>query len=230
MVEPADAAFRVIDEGAVASAPLRNDPYDFSFVENVLPAERKGEILADAPRIPDRGSYGLPDLRYGRHFAALIDDLLSARFRRLVEEKFQIDLRAAPPCIVMMGNTSGHYNEGYAHPDSRHKIITVLLGLSRSWPFARGRLRVLRSEDREDFAFEFAPEFGRMLMFRVGPNSWHGFLPQKGPRMSLQLCYVDSTAYVRKEYFRHALSARAKAIPGLRKLIDLAPRRLPGTR
>ena len=67
----------------------------------------------------------------------------------------------------MMGNTTGHYNEGYAHPDSKHKIITVLVGFTREWPYERGRLRVLRSNDRDDYAFEFAPEFGRMLMFRV---------------------------------------------------------------
>ena len=46
-----------------------------------------------------------------------------------------------------------------------------------------------------------------MLMFRVCDHSWHGFLPQKGQRMSLQLCYVDSEAYVRKEYARHSVSA-----------------------
>jgi Rps23 Pro-64 3,4-dihydroxylase Tpa1-like proline 4-hydroxylase len=130
----------------------------------------------------------------------------------------------------MMGNTTGNYNEGYAHPDSKHKIITVLLGFSREWPYERGKLRVLRSEDREDCAFEFAPEFGRMLMFRVCDHSWHGFLPQKGQRMSLQLCYVDSEAYVRKEYARHSISAFAKSVPMLRKLIDWAPRRLPGAR
>jgi SM-20-related protein len=133
-----------------------------------------------------------------------------------------------PPCIVMMGNTTGHYNEGYAHPDSKHKIVTVLVGFSREWPYERGRLRVLRSSDRNDYAFEFAPEFGRMLIFRVCNHSWHGFLPQKGQRMSLQLCYVDSEWYVRREYWRHSISAYAKAVPMLRKAIDWAPRRLPG--
>jgi hypothetical protein len=126
----------------------------------------------------------------------------------------------------MMGNTTGNYNEGYAHPDSRHKIVTVLLGFSRDWPYERGRLRVLRSSDRDDYVFEFPPEFGKMLMFRVCDHSWHGFLPQKGQRMSLQLCWVDSEAYVRKEYWRHWLSAAAKANPLSRKLLEWAPRKL----
>jgi SM-20-related protein len=222
----ADAPLKLLDASAIRAAELRHDPYDYAFVEQAIPLVHKNTVLTDAPRIPDRGSYGLPSLRYGPQFRAAVDDLLSARFRSLVEEKFDIDLSNRPPVIVMMGNTSGHYNEGYAHPDSKHKIITVLLGFSREWPYERGRLRVLRSKDREDVAFEFAPEFGRMLMFRVCDHSWHGFLPQKGQRMSLQLCYVDSERYVKSEYWRHSLSATAKAVPGLRKIIDWAPRRI----
>lgn len=209
---------------------LRRDPYDFAFVERALPPRLKEEVLADAPRIPYRGSYGLPDLAHGPQFGAVVADLMSARFRHLVEEKFDVDLSKCPPCIVMMGNTSGYYNEGYAHPDSKHKIITVLVGFTRDWPHERGKLRVLRSADREDCAFEFAPEFGRMLMFRVCDHSFHGFLPQKGQRMSLQLCYVNSEWYARKEYLRHSLSAYAKANPVMRKIIEWAPRRLPGAR
>jgi len=157
----------------------------------------------------------------------VIDDLLSDRFRHIVEEKFDKDLSKNPPVIVMMGQTSGAYNEGYAHPDSKHKIITVLLGFSREWPYERGKLRILNSPDREDFSFEYPPEFGRMLMFRVSDKSWHGFTPQKAPRMSLQLCYCDSEAYVRSEYLRHRLSAYAKSIPALRKVIGLIPRANP---
>ncbi len=216
--------FQMLDEAAIAAAALRRDPYEFAFVEHAIDPGRKEEVLADAPLIPDRGSYGLPDLHYGPQFAAVVRDLLSDRFRRLVERKFDMDLSDYPPVIVMMGNTTGHYNEGYAHPDSKHKIVTVLLGFSREWPYERGRLRVLRSADREDYAFEFPPEFGRMLMFRVSDRSWHGFLPQKGQRMSLQLCYVDSEWYVRREYWRHSVSAFAKSVPVLRKLIEWAPR------
>ena len=218
------SGFRTLDAAAIAAAPLQHDPYDFSFIDQALRPDSKAAILGDAPQIPDRGSYGLPALRYGPHFGAVIKDLLTPQFRALVEQKFDMDLSGNPPVIVMMGNTTGHYNEGHAHPDSKHKIVTVLLGFSREWPYERGRLRVLRSADREDFAFEFAPEYGKMLMFRVSDRSWHGFLPQKGPRMSLQLCYCDSEAYVRSEYVRHRVSAFAKSVPILNKVIEWAPR------
>ncbi len=223
-MHPTEAPLALLDEAAIAAAELRHDPYDYAFVDQAIDPGLKDAVLSHAPRIPDRGSYGLPDLRYGPRFGAVVRDLLSPRFRTLVERKFDMDLSPYPPVIVMMGNTTGHYNEGHAHPDSKHKIVTVLLGFSREWPYERGRLRVLRSGDREDYAFEFAPEFGRMLMFRVCDHSWHGFLPQKGQRMSLQLCYVDSPWYVRSEYWRHSVSAFAKSVPVLRKLIEYAPR------
>ena len=219
-----DAPFSMLDEAAIAAAELRHDPYDFAFVEHAIDPGLKDSVLADAPEIPYRGSYALRSLDYGPQFAAVVADLLSARFRHLVERKFDMDLSGTPPVIVMMGNTTGHYNEGHGHPDSKHKIVTVLLGFSREWPYRRGRLRIMRSAEREDYAFEFAPEFSRMLLFRVCDHSWHGFLPQKGKRMSLQLCFVDSEWYVRREIWRHRVSAVAKSNFVLRQLIEWLPR------
>jgi SM-20-related protein len=219
--------FSYLNEEAIRTSVLNHKPYDYAFVSDAIEERFKDEVLLDAPVIPQRGSYGLPSLRRGPKFEAVMHDLLSDRFRHLVEEKFDVDLSNNPPVIVMMGNTSGNYNEGYAHPDSKHKIITVILGFTREWPYERGRLRVLNGPDREDYAFEFPPEFGKMLMFRVTDKSWHGFLPQKGPRMSLQLCFCDSESYVRSEYFRHRVSAYAKSIPALRKIIGMAPRHNP---
>ena len=219
-----DQPFSVLDESVLAAMEVRHDPYDYAFVENVMPPSMKEEIIADSPVIPHRGTYGVPNLRYGPKFDAVLKDLLNPRFRKLVEQKFGVDLSKGHPTMVMMGSTTGHYNEGYAHPDSRHKIITVLLGFSREWPYEKGKLRVLRSEDREDYAFEYSPEFGRMLMFRVCDHSWHGFLPQKSERKSLQFCWVDSQAYARETYMRHALSAWAKATPGFNKLLEYIPR------
>ena len=219
-----DPPFRVLDEAAIAAAERHDVPYDWAYAGPAIDSRHRESVLADAPVIPDRGSYGVPQLKFGPNFAQLMDDLASPRFRRLVEAKLDIDLAPYPQVALMMGNTTGNYNEGYAHPDSRHKIVTVILGLSREWPHAAGRLRVLNSPDREDFAFEFPPTFGNMLMFKVSENSWHGFLPQKGQRMSLQLCWVDSDAYVRREYWRHGISAFAKSVPVLRKILNYAPK------
>ena len=220
----ADEPFQVLDEAALEAMEVRHDPYDYAFIERVLPMERRDEILADCPVIPHRGTYGVPNLRYGPSFALVLKDLQNPRFRKIVERKFGVDLSNGYPTLVMMGSTTGHYNEGYAHPDSKHKLFTVLLGFTREYPYERGRLRILRSDDREDYAFEYAPEYGKMCLFKVSEKSWHGFLPQKSERMSLQFCWVDSKAYARETYARHALSAWAKATPGFNKLLEYIPR------
>ena len=219
-----DQPFTMLDEAAIAAAEVHHDPYDYCYVEQAIPLSRRDEVLPDAQVIPHRGTYGIPNLRYGPKFKAVLEDLLNPRFRRLVEQKFGIDLSKGHPTIVMMGNTTGHYNEGYAHPDSKHKIFTVLLGFTREYPYERGRLRILRSDDREDYAFEYAPEFGKMCMFKVSDKSWHGFLPQKSQRMSLQFCWVDSRSYATKTYVRHYISAIAKATPGFNKILEYIPR------
>jgi len=220
---------RALDESAIAAAELRHDPYDYAFAENAIALD-KDAVLADAPVIPHGGSYGLASLHYGPAFEMVIADLLSPRFRHLVERKFDMDLRANPPLILLTGDTTGHHDEGYAHPDSKHKIVTVILGFSREWPYEGGRLRVLRSPDRNDYAFELAPVFGNLLMFRVSGDSWHGFLPQKGPCLNLQLCYCDSESYVRRENLRHRLSAWGKSFAPLRKIMEMLPRHNPAAR
>lgn len=166
--------FAFLDEKAITAATVQHSPYDFAFVDQAIDLSHKDEVLADVPVIPFRGSYAIPHLDFGKKFAAVLDDLRSPRFRKLVESKFDIDLSGRPTTAVIMGNTSGNYNEGYAHPDSKHKLVTVILGFSKAWPYERGRLRVLRSDDRNDRAFEFPPEFGKMLMFKVSDKSWHG--------------------------------------------------------
>ncbi|MDR3423688.1 MAG: 2OG-Fe(II) oxygenase [Alphaproteobacteria bacterium] len=225
-----ESPFAYLDEAAIAAAPVNAEPYEWTFIPKAIPTYYVDEVLSDAPHIPDRGNYGLPNLKYGSRFDGVVKELLSARFRALVEKKFNLDLRNNPPVLLMMGNTTGQYNEGYAHPDSRHKVVTVILGLTREWPFERGRMRILNGPDREDYAFEYTPEFGSMLMFKSSDKSWHGFLPQKGPRMSLHLCYCDSESYVQSEYRRHRLSAFVKAIPLVGKIVGLMPRKKPGAR
>jgi hypothetical protein len=102
-----DQPFSVLDESVLAAMEVRHQPYDYAFVENVMPARLKEEILADAPVIPHRGTYGIPNLRYGPKFDAVIKDLLNPRFRKLVEQKFGVDLSKGHSTIDMMGSTTG---------------------------------------------------------------------------------------------------------------------------
>lgn len=221
-----DPPFAILDEQAILASELRRNPYDFAYVDQAMKPTYREEILAHAPEIPYRGSYAMRQLDYGPRFDAVLQELYSSRFRRLVGTKLEIDLDGCPASIVMMGNTTGAYNEGYSHPDSKHKIATVILGFSREWPYERGQFRILASDNRDDCAFEFPPEYGKMVMFRVCDHSFHGFLPQKGKRMSLQLCYVDSDWYAWRERWRHSVSGLAKSNAISRKVLQWAPRRL----
>jgi hypothetical protein len=83
----------------------------------------------------------------------------------------------------------------------------------------------LRSAYRQDSALEFSTEFAPMPTVRVRDDSWHGFLPQKLRRMSLQLCNVDSDW--REQYMRHSIIAYEKSVPFLRKVVDLTPSQTP---
>jgi len=219
-----DTPLTIVNEAAIAAAELRHDPYDYCFVDDALPQSRKQRVLDDAPVIPGFGGYGLADLEYGPEFGKVVDELLSDRFRSLVERKFDIDLGKCPPGVVMTGDAGGHDDEGRAHPDSKRAIVSVLVGFSREWPGDRGKLKVLRADDRDDFAFEYAPEYGKMLMFRVCEHARHGFLPQRGRRASLELSYVDSDRRAKRDPWRRSWSAYARS-PLLRKAIALAPRR-----
>ena len=60
-------------------------------------AEHTEKILADVPEIPWRGSYGLPDLKYGPNFAKVIEDLRTARFRHLGWSLYRTLRNAADP-------------------------------------------------------------------------------------------------------------------------------------
>ena len=79
----------------------------------------------------------------------------------------------------------------------------------------RGRLRLVRSEhDLNDVIAEVPPEQGTLLLFKNEPNAWHGFEPFSGPRRVIQLNWVTSASVVRREQFRHRVSALFKRLKG----------------
>ena len=219
-----DAPLLMFNESAIARAELRRDPYDFVFIENAIDPKLKKEVLADAPVIPDRGSYGLPSLRYGPKFDACMQDLLSPRFRHLVEQKFDMDLSPYPASIVMMGNTTGVTTKATRIPTQNIRSSPSLWDSAKNGRMNAAACASCAATTAMITLSNLRPEFGKILMFRVCDHSWHGFLPQKGKRMSVQLCYVDSKWYPIRENVRHAISAFVKSIPGAKQIIDWAPR------
>jgi len=200
------SSLAVLDHDVIEAAALNLLPYQHIVTSHAVSKAVELDLLADAPEINRAGSFAVSDLSYGPRFSALIDDLMSDEFRSLVENKFQIRLDPLPRVVTVRGYSSGRA-DGRVHPDLKDKVITVLLYLNQGWPHQGGRLRVLRSRNLEDCAFEMSPELGNMLIFRRGTNSWHGHLPYEGPRLVVQMNWVRSHGALMREQWRRKMHA-----------------------
>jgi len=107
--------------------------------------------------------------------------------------------------------------DGQTHRDSKTKILTVLIYMNPDWQSqadaGAGHLRLLRSADNlDDYAVEIPPAMGTLLAFRCTPAAWHGHRPFSGVRRSIQLNWVTDAGVVRREQWRHRLSALTKRL------------------
>ncbi len=197
---------------ALADSPLAADPFEYVVVEGFLAEADRPPIADSFPEMPDAGSFPLSELQIGPGLTALIDELNSAAFRRVVEQKFDVDLGAAPTMFTLRGRCDAR--DGRIHTDSKKKIVTVLIYLNEAeWSADGGRLRLLRSgEDLNDVAAEVSPSFGTLLAFRRSERSWHGHEQYVGPRRVLQMNWVVSDKVAAWEQWRHRLSAAVKRL------------------
>jgi len=197
----------------LAAATLSTDPFDFLYVPEMVDASELTEIVRDFPEVPAGGSFDVATLDSGPAFQRLIAEIRSDAFRRPFEDKFGIDLAPYPLHITVRGHVRG--KDGQIHVDSKDKVLTGLIYLNLDWPESGGRLRLLRDgKDIGNYALEIPPVAGNMVVFRRGDNSWHGHLPSKNRRLSLQFNWVSGDAYVRRELARHRLSGWMKKLTG----------------
>jgi len=194
------------------AAELHREPFEYLLVEDVLEDDCKPAIVQDFPQIDKKGSFPLGRLEYGSSFKQLTDELLGPEFASVVASKFNLNLSSYPTMITVRGWSDGA--DGQLHTDSKDKLITVLLYLNPEWSLSGGRLRLLRSKNVDDYVAEVPPTMGSMVIFKRCDRSWHGFPPYEGKRMSLQMNWVKSDRYRRKERFRHEVSSFMKALVG----------------
>ena len=134
-------------------------------------------------------------------------------FTALVEKKLGVDLKGRPTMVTARGVSAAR--DGQIHTDSRTKLITVLIYMNNAWEAKTGRLRLLRGPDNlEDVIAEVPPDEGTLLIFQNEPNAWHGFHAFEGPRRVIQLNWVTDMGVVRREQFRHKVSAFFKRLQG----------------
>jgi hypothetical protein len=200
-----------IDLEAFRATPLQRDPYDFICVPGFLKAEKIAAISQDFPKIDRPGSFPLGELEYGPSFAALIAEFGQKEIEEAFEEKFGVDLSNHPLMVTARGRCQA--KDGRIHPDTKSKVITVLIYMNSKWESDGGRLRILRSDhDLEDYVAEVPPIAGTLLAFRRDDNSFHGHHPFDGERRTIQFNWVVDKEYIQREQRRHRVTARLKSL------------------
>lgn len=201
----------VLDFERLKATPVSTDPFPHAIVPGFLKEGARASVGGDFPAIDRPGSFPLGDLSFGPAFQSLVDALHAPAFARIVEEKFGIDLQGRPTMITVRGMTQA--KDGRIHTDSKTKLVTVLLYMNEDWEAEGGQLRLLRRpDDLDDMAAEVPPLAGTLLVFLNGPAAWHGHKPFVGRRRTIQLNWVTGEDVVRRERFRHGLSARLKRL------------------
>ncbi len=201
----------VLDFKRIESADLRTEPFPYTVVEGSILPDAMTEVVRDFPTIDYPGSVPVSEVDYGPAFQRLLDDINGPQLRRLVSEKFGIDLADKPVMTTVRGVM--REKDGRIHTDSKTKLITILIYFNEDWQQDGGYLRMLRGPDNlEDFVEEIPPKLGNMVIFKVTDNCWHGHKPVTGKRLSIQVNYLVGDAAHGKHRFFHGLSARLKKL------------------
>ena len=211
MFPVASQGAQFLDLDALAAATLASDPFPYVIVPGFLGRAALDAIAADFPRVDKPGSFPTSELRFGKRFQALLDELEGPAMRETCAAKFAIDLSGRPTMVTVRGRAQR--KDGRIHADSKTKLITVLLYMNERWEAPGGRLRLLRSPDSlENCLAEVPPVEGTLVAFKVTPNSWHGHEPTEGERRVIQLNWVRDEDVVRHEQARHRFSAKIKRL------------------
>ena len=195
---------------AISGATVAREPFDYFIADGVVSTDAAAAMSVDFPSITGTGSFPISQLQYGAVFQALVEELRSAAFARVIGDLLGCNLENLPQLITARGRSGPR--DGFVHTDSTWKIVTALLYLNTDWSDDGGRLRLLRSTDIEDVAAEVPPRWGTLVAFRRSDNSFHGHLPFHGERRLVQVNWVPDAIYVRREERRHRRSAALKAV------------------
>ena len=199
----------MLDLDRIREAPVKSEPYPYFAVPNALrpPAARKAAKAF--PPIDRPGAIDVETTEYGAPFGDLLDDLKSDAFRKLMAEKFDVDLDDKDIIVNVRGQT--RLTDGNIHTDTPSKLVTVLLYFNEPGAADDTSLRILNNgKNLDDYVEEVRPDLGTMLAFKVTPNCWHGHKPVEGKRLSLQMNYLSGVKTHGKHQLAHRLVGRMK--------------------
>lgn len=210
-------SLELLDLDKLRAQPVVRDPFPFVVASGMLRPGVIKDLTRDFPEIGDGGVYPVDVLPLGPSMRKLVAEIGGDEFRRLVEEKFGLDLAGRPAMITLRGRS--REKDGRIHRDSDDKVVSLLLYLNENWPHQTGNLRMLRSpEDLESTVAEIPSSAGSLVIFEVTPNGWHGHHRFVGERRVLMLNYMTGPESHARELKRHRFSARMK---GLKKRLGL---------
>ncbi len=200
----------IIDYTAIENASVVSEPFPFFGLEDAFDSDAHAALLADFPKIDSGGSFPLENIVITGAVARLVEEIKSDQFRDLMAKKFDVDLNDKPLVITARGFS--REKDGRNHTDSKTKLITILLYVNDGWESPNGRLRMLNSDNIDDYAQEFSSSIGQLIAFKVTDNCWHGYQSYEGKRQSLQINYLVEEKYTNHHVYRHKISAFFKKL------------------
>lgn len=203
--------FQILDLDQLRNASIDSEFFPYCQVDCFIQKDALAKVLEDFPTIKVKGSIPAFKLKYGAFFQKLLDELHRVELRDLVAEKFSLDLSNTQTMLTVRGQTGP--SDGRIHADTPSKLMTLLLYLNDDWVEQTGNLRLLRDQSNLDNYFEeIIPTAGKLLVFKVTDNCWHGHYPFTGKRQTLQLNYVTHQKIVDQEMKKHARSYSLKTL------------------
>lgn len=194
------------------NSEINTKPYSYIILKNFINNQALTNARRDYPVVPGPGSHPPNVLKIHGGFDLLMKELLGSDFRKVIESKFEVNLKEYPLMYTVRGYCRA--KDGKIHTDSKKKVITVLLYMNNdNWPSNNGRLRLLNNgTDLEDFFDEVEPKGGTLLIFKRSDISWHGHHSFEGKRRAIQLNWVLDDSVVEREQGRHEFSSRLKKL------------------
>ncbi|GAA5442958.1 hypothetical protein Misp06_01134 [Microbulbifer sp. NBRC 101763] len=192
-------------------AEVKTSPYPHFYLERSLASDDATALIKEFPSLQKGGSFNIADVEASDRLRHFIQQFDSAKIRKILGEKFDLDLSDKPMMATLRGYSRA--KDGRIHTDSKSKLITVLIYLNEEWPSPTGRLRILRNgDDMEDYTDELIPGPGSLLAFKVTDNCWHGYPSFEGKRQSIQINFLTGDRAKNKHQFFHGISAKLKSI------------------
>jgi SM-20-related protein len=187
----------------LAARPTTLQPFPHLTAQALLPDAAKADLARDFPDESKAGFFPVEQLSYGPSFKALLDDLQTPDFSRIVGEKLNRDLVDRPQMIVVRKWSAA--KDGRPHTDGEDKVATALVYLNDDWGVGAGALRFLEGPDLDGPGTDPIPaRYGGFAAFARADDSWHGHKPFTGERRVVQVFWLrDADAAARKTK-RHA--------------------------